>query len=103
MLTTLSDAISDAGSALTSAGLVPASDTPAMSDTLQMQSDGDSKLMRGSLLRFKKDGATTYKVVPTTGDVCTYTSQLSSGREIAQIAVTSRSGATSTWGVTSHP
>ena len=72
-LTKLSDAISDAGSALANAGLLPASDIPAMSDILLMQSDGDSKTMRGSLLRFNKDGTTTYKVVPTTGDVCTYT------------------------------
>ena len=72
-LTMLSEALSDTGVALTSAGLLPASTMPAMSDMLQMQSDKDSEVLRGSLLRFNKDGMTTIKMIPTVSEVCTYT------------------------------
>ena len=72
-LTTLSEALSDTGVALTSAGLLPASTVPAMSDMLQMQSDKDSEVLRGSLLRFNKDGTTSFRMIPTVSEVCTYT------------------------------
>ena len=69
----LSKALTDAGEAFTSAGLLPASSVLAMSDVLHMQSDKDSDVLRGSLLRFNKNGTITFKMVLTVSDVCLYT------------------------------
>ena len=77
----LGAAMQAAAEACAGAGLIRATETKPVIDTIATKSGEAETLLRGCVLKFAKDGgAPTYRIVPAAGEVLTTTASPKLGR-----------------------